>query len=89
MKKIKSLITVFAIIIMATVISGCSDGTNSKNDPLVGTWLHQVQAPVSAKRIDELVITKEDGKYQIEENEELVNAIYGNALKYFEEMERE
>ena len=63
MKKIKSLIMVIAIIIMATVISGCSDGTSSKNDPLVGTWLHQVQAPVSAKRIDELVITKEDGKY--------------------------
>lgn len=33
--------------------------------------------------------TKEDGKYQIEENEELVNAVYGNALKYFEEMEGE
>ena len=63
MKKIKSLIMVIAIIIIATVISGCSGGTSSKNDPLVGTWLHQVQAPVSAKRIDELVITKEDGKY--------------------------
>lgn len=63
MKKIKSLIMLITIIIMATVISGCSSGTGSKNDPLVGTWHHQVQAPVSAKRIDEIVITKEDGKY--------------------------
>ena len=63
MKKIKSLLMLITIIIIATVISGCSGGTSSKNDPLVGTWQHQIQTPVFAKCIDEVVITKEDGKY--------------------------
>ena len=63
MKKIKSLLMLITLIIMATIISGCSGGTNSKNDPLVGTWQHQIQTPVFAKCIDEIVITKEDGKY--------------------------
>ena len=63
MKKIKSLLMLITLIIMATIISGCSGGTNSKNDPLVRTWQHQIQTPVFAKCIDEIVITKEDGKY--------------------------
>ena len=63
MKKIKSLIMLITLIITATIISGCSSGIGSKNDPLVGTWQHQTQVPVLAKCIDEVVITKEDGKY--------------------------
>lgn len=63
MKKIKSLIMLITLIITATIISGCSGGTNSKNDPIVGTWQHQTQVPVLAKCIDEVVITKENGQY--------------------------
>lgn len=63
MKKIKSLLLLIASIIITAIITGCSSGASLKNDPLVGTWQHQVQAPVSAKRIDEIIITKEDGKY--------------------------
>ena len=66
MKKIKSLLLLITSIIMAAIISGCSNGASLKNDPLVGTWHHQVQAPVSAKRIDEVIITKENEKYLIQ-----------------------
>ena len=63
MKKIKPLIMLITLIITVTIISGCSSGIGSKNDPLVGTWQHQTQVPVLAKCIDEVVITKENEQY--------------------------
>ena len=63
MKKIKSLLMLLVVFVMAIAMTGC--GGSSSKDAFTGTWQRQLQKPVMAKAIDEMVIEKEKDAYFI------------------------